>query len=53
MSLNTLNKGDRWNIKLNELQAKYAPNSELWLGEMSLVSCGGAENITNTFCGSF
>jgi len=53
MDLKTFNKGDKWNIKLNELQLKYAPKSELWLGEMSLVSCGGALNITNKFCGSF
>ena len=28
------------------------PLQQVWLGETSLVSCGGAKNITNTFTGT-
>ena len=53
LSLHTFNKADEWEVDLHKIKAKYAPNAALWLGEMALVSCGGAKNITNTFCGSF
>ena len=53
LSLHTFNKADEWEVDLHKVKAKYAPDAALWLGEMALVSCGGAKNITNTFCGSF
>ena len=53
ISTSTMDKGNKWANRMNALVKKYQLSVELWMGEMSLVSCGGAMNITDSFAGTF
>jgi|EP00505_MAST-04D_sp_SCG-Rhode-Island_P002361 heparanase len=53
ISISTLDKSNKWASSISRLLTKYLVSVELWMGEMSLVSCGGAINITDSFAGTF
>ena len=53
VSQHTFNAGDKYQTLVQDWTRQLAPSAEIWLGEMSLISCGGQAGISDRLADSF